>query len=61
LLRQKLLIVSLLQEKKFFGEKEIAAIMRFLNNYVHFKKPENNRILVKKQIREQVKQILWVF
>ena len=44
LLRQKLLIVSLLQEKKIFGEKKIAAIMRFLNNYVQFKKPENNRI-----------------
>jgi hypothetical protein len=44
LLRQKLLIVSLLQEKKIFGEKKIAAIMRFLTNYVQFKKPENNRI-----------------
>ena len=44
LLEQKLLIVSLLQEKKIFGEKKIAAIMRFLNNYVQFKKPENNRI-----------------
>jgi hypothetical protein len=44
LLRQKLLVVSLLLDKKIFGEKKIAAIMRFLNNYVHFKKPETNRI-----------------
>ena len=43
LLRQKLLIVNLLEEKKIFGEKKIAAIMRFLNNYVQFKKPETNR------------------
>ena len=41
LLRQKLLIVSLLQGKAIFGEKKIVS-------------------LTKKQIREQVKQILWV-
>lgn len=46
LLKQKLLIVSLLQKKKIFGEKKIAAIMRFLNNYVQFKKPETKRIFM---------------
>ena len=46
LLRQKILIVTLLQEKKIFGEKKIAAIMRFLNNYVQFKKPETKRIFM---------------
>jgi len=48
LLEHKMMIVSLLHEKGVFDEHKINAIMTFLENYVHFKKPETNRIFRKR-------------
>jgi hypothetical protein len=43
LFEQKMLMVGLLKEKLvIFGERKTRAIIAFLNNYVVFKKPENN-------------------
>ena len=43
LFEQKMLMVRLLKEKlAIFGERKTRAIIAFLNNYVVFRKPENN-------------------
>lgn len=47
LLRHKIMMVKLLKEKMaIFGEKKTEAILRFLNNYVAFRKSETNRKFV---------------
>jgi hypothetical protein len=68
LAKQKWLIARSLLDRKGLSRRKIAAMMIFLDNYIHFKEPETNRIFRKRldqkagkknimDIFEQIKQI----